>query len=158
MSARVTETDNMAKLHGIIKELSKLEVYVGIPDDKSPRENDTSVTNAELMFIHTNGSPLRGIPARPSIEPSIEKNEEAISAEMKVAMQLALEGKADETKLQLDRVGDFASGKAREYFTDPDNGWEANSPLTVALKGSDKPLIDTGEMRKSITYLVGEKS
>lgn len=158
MSVKVKTTDNMAKLHNLIKGLSNLEVYVGIPEDKAPRENDTGVTNAELMFIHTNGSPLRGIPARPSIEPSIKKNQEAISAEMKVAMQLALEGKADETKLQLDRVGDFASGKAREYFTDPDNGWEDNSPLTVALKGSDKPLIDTGELRKSITYVVGEKS
>lgn len=29
-----------------------------------------------------------------------------------------------------------------------------NSPVTIALKGSSKPLIDTGEMRQSVTYKV----
>jgi hypothetical protein len=30
----------------------------------------------------------------------------------------------------------------------------ANSPVTIALKGSSKPLIDTGQMRQSVTYQV----
>jgi hypothetical protein len=147
----------MSRLHDLINSVSKLEVYIGIPEAEASRPGEDA-NNAELLFIHTNGSPLKGIPARPSIEPSIEKNKEAIAKELQVAAKLALDGKAQEARRQLENVGDFASGKAREYFTDPDNGWEDNSPLTVALKGSDKPLIDTGEMRKSITYLVGEKT
>ena len=31
-----------------------------------------------------------------------------------------------------------------------------NSPVTVALKGSSNPLIDTGEMRGAVTYKVDE--
>jgi hypothetical protein len=32
-----------------------------------------------------------------------------------------------------------------------------NSPITVALKGSSKPLIDTGQLRTSITYAIDGK-
>jgi hypothetical protein len=31
-----------------------------------------------------------------------------------------------------------------------------NSPVTVALKGSSKPLIDSGEMRGAVTYKVDQ--
>ncbi|EMS9660240.1 hypothetical protein WMA07_000908 [Klebsiella aerogenes] len=30
--------------------------------------------------------------------------------------------------------------------------WVPNSPVTIALKGSDKPLIDTGVMLNSVTF------
>ena len=30
--------------------------------------------------------------------------------------------------------------------------WTPNSPVTIARKGSSRPLIDTGELRASITY------
>ena len=32
----------------------------------------------------------------------------------------------------------------------------ANAPSTIKHKGSDNPLIDTGEMRRSVTYKVNE--
>lgn len=32
--------------------------------------------------------------------------------------------------------------------------WEPNSPLTIERKGSSKPLIDKGDLRRSITYEV----
>jgi hypothetical protein len=31
-----------------------------------------------------------------------------------------------------------------------------NSPVTVALKGSSKPLIDSGELRGAVTYKVDQ--
>ena len=37
-----------------------------------------------------------------------------------------------------------------------DNGWKPNAPSTIKAKGSDKPLIDTGELRKSIRGIVVE--
>ena len=36
--------------------------------------------------------------------------------------------------------------------------WKPNAPLTIELKGSSHPLIDTGQMRQSITYVVEEKN
>jgi hypothetical protein len=32
--------------------------------------------------------------------------------------------------------------------------WAANSPLTIAQKGSAKPLVDTGDFRRHVTYEV----
>lgn len=32
--------------------------------------------------------------------------------------------------------------------------WVPNSPVTISLKGSDKPLIDTGVMLNSVTFVI----
>ncbi|MBY6921870.1 hypothetical protein HYH30_19035, partial [Clostridium botulinum] len=42
----------------------------------------------------------------------------------------------------------------RAWFTNPSNNWAENSAETIKRKDSDKPLIDTGELRKSITYVI----
>ena len=36
--------------------------------------------------------------------------------------------------------------------------WEPNSPITVALKGSSRPLIDTRHMHNNVTYIIRKKS
>lgn len=35
--------------------------------------------------------------------------------------------------------------------------WAPNSPYTIAAKGSNKPLLDTGELRRKITYEIEQK-
>ncbi len=35
--------------------------------------------------------------------------------------------------------------------------WQANSPLTIAQKGSAMPLIDKGDFRRAVTYEIEEK-
>ena len=35
-----------------------------------------------------------------------------------------------------------------------DGNWTPNAPSTIAKKGSDHPLIDTGLMRQSVHYVV----
>lgn len=51
-------------------------------------------------------------------------------------------------------AGNLAASYAKKWFTDPRNGWAPNSPRTIALKGSSRPLIDTGAMQEAITYVV----
>ena len=43
------------------------------------------------------------------------------------------------------------------FQTDGFGEWKPNSPFTIAQKGSAKPLVDTGELRKHVTYEVEEK-
>jgi hypothetical protein len=53
------------------------------------------VTNAELLFIHTKGSPLKHIPARPVIEPAIEndnQNKGIIKRELAASIKADIEG------------------------------------------------------------------
>lgn len=137
--------------------LTKMEVLVGIPQEKSsrPKEGD-GITNAELLYIHTNGSPLKKIPARPVIEPAIEQTaiRNAIAEELKKAVQYALDGEFDNMKICFERAGMIGQNAARDWFTNPNNHWAPNKPSTIKGKGSSNPLIDTGEMRKAITYVV----
>jgi len=136
-----------------LKNISKLEVLVGVPAEKASRKGD-KINNAEIMYIQTNGSPLRGIPARPVIEPAIEDDKQAISAELSEAAKSMLDGKRDETIRHLKRAGMEGANAARAWFVSAKNNWAPNAPSTIRRKGSDKPLIDTSEMRKSITFVV----
>ena len=75
------------------------------------------------------------------------------------AFSLKLEGRNEEAEKQLKLVGMCSQNVCRAWFTNPDNGWPPNA-LSVynkkLKKGSTdpKPLIDIGELRKSITYVV----
>lgn len=149
-------------------------------------ESSEHVTNAGLMYIHTNGSPKRHIPARPVIEPSIEANRKNLEAGLAKVIDAEFAGDKALAETLLRRVGQMGSNGAKRWFTDPRNGWKQNSPLTIRrklgtlggkkLKGALKilnsvqehmplvgttaldeintPLIDTGELRRSITFVV----
>lgn len=179
--------DRTKELLESLRKLSSVDVLVGIPEEESSREGG-KVTNAELAFIHSEGSPLNGIPPRPFIEPAIEdsENSEIISVELRKAGESALEGNIDKMTRYLVRAGMQGQNAVRDWFTNPKNGWPPNSPSTVLAKlrkdnssiardvvryvdeggslsdvsgldGMTNPLIDTGELRKAVTYVIREK-
>ena len=141
--------DNLAKM-------ASHEVLVGMPQAKASRRGQ-QVNNAELMFIHTNGSPLRGIPARPVIEPAIEDAKGKINRELKEAVLAAGNGDNAKAMVYLKRTGMVAQNACRGWFTNPKNKWAPNSPFTIKRKKSSRPLIDTGALRQSIIYIVRDK-
>lgn len=132
------------------------DALVGIPQEASGRGD--SVTNAELLFIHTNGSPLRHIPARPVIEPAVEAPETlaALAEDLKQAALSSLHGNASAARAGLERAGMRGETAAKAWFTGP-NGWPSNKASTLRKKRGNRPLIDTGAMRKAITHVVREK-
>ncbi len=155
--AKVRETDvGLQEIKNIIKKLNKQEILVGIPQEKSGRKGQ-GASNAELLYIHTNGSPINNIPARPVIEPSIEDSKEEIALLFKGAAEQALNRNLQGSLAQLDKAGLQGENAAKGWFTNPKNNWAVNSQTTIDRKGSDRPLIDTGEMRKSITHVMREK-
>ena len=149
----------LAQLAQDIRRIKASEVLVGIPADKTQRKGD-AINNASLLFIHTNGSPLRHIPARPVLEPSIVANQVLISQHLGAAAQAVLSRKPEQAERELRRTGTVAANGAKRWFTDPRNSWAPNAPSTIAAKSkpgkvSDKPLIDTGALRRAITYVIG---
>lgn len=153
---KVSDKNQYKKLLEFVK---NNELYVGIPQETSSRKEDKEITNAELLFIQTYGSPVNNIPPRPVIEPAIENNRDRISKMMHEALKIAMSGDSQGAVDQLKKVGMFAQNKCRAWFLDERNGWPPNAPSVIRRKikkGSTdpKPLIDTGEMRKSITYFV----
>lgn len=180
-TAGLKTKDNTKALAKTINDLLKMDVLVGIPEEKSPRKGSGEISNAQLMFIHTNGSPVRNIPKRPVIEPAIEAedNKSAIADELEAAAKLALAGNREQAMKHLKLAGQTGANAAREWFDDPRNNWPPNALSTVRAKLAKKftgkkldeamdaylagagemnqVLVDTAQMRKAITYVVGEK-
>ena len=161
---------NLQNFIEAMDEICMNAVYVGVPQANATREGDEP-TNAELMYIHTNGSPLMHIPPRPVLMPAIRAYGKQINKKMVEAFEAYRESVllGDE---KLEAVGIFASDRCRRWFVDPRNGWAPNAPITIyggvmrnpkngkffRVKGKgekkNRPLIDTGALRRSITYVV----
>lgn len=157
-NVNVNVNDRTEQLLMGLSSLSKVDVLVGIPEENSSREGER-ITNAELAFIHTNGSPIQGIPARPIIEPAISdsENKEQIMVEIERAAEAGMDGNIEALSRYLNQAGMVAAEAVKMWFTNPKNGWVPDSPLTIKRKGSDKPLINIGELRKSMSYVIREK-
>ncbi len=151
----VSSTDSLDKMRASLKTIAQKRVLVGVPEDHGQRQSG-EVTNAQLVYLHTHGSPLAGIPARPIIEPAIEApdNQALITKQLGAAARAALDQQPNATNQHLNQAGMLGSNAAKRWFTDDRNGWAPNSPATIKRKGSDRPLIDTAQMRRSITFLV----
>jgi hypothetical protein len=156
-SASVTRKSGAEEFAARLEKLKIAAVYVGIPADRNLR-SDSEVTNSQLLYIQSKGSPLQNIPPRPVIEPAIESpdNRSLIADEMKQAAQSALEGDAEGMHQHLENAGQLGENAAKAFFTDPLNQWAPDAPSTIEEKGSSQPLVDTGSMRSSITHVVQE--
>lgn len=162
--------------------LTKLAAYVGVPaagrdartqqllamagatnskkkQTKLKKAAKLDVNNAELLFIHTNGSPINKIPARPVIQPAIEAddNKQAINHEIMESVKANLAGNKEQAEKYMLRAALAGQNAARKWFTDSRNNWAPNTPNTIAEKGSDRPLVDTGALRASIIGVVREE-
>jgi hypothetical protein len=157
-SVSLKKTGTVGTLEDRLQRLTRKDVLVGIPQANSSRK-DGKINNAELLYILSRGSVLQKIPARPVLEPAIQApdNKRNVSAELKLAAQGVLEGRPEDASLHLDLAGQVGENAAKRWFTDPRNAWQGNAPSTIKQKGSDRPLIDTGEMRRAITHVVEEK-
>lgn len=155
-TVKVSARDDSAKLKAELRKLQKVDVLVGWPEDTSHRKESTQITNPQLAFVHSHGSPLQNIPARPILQPAIEApdNKALITEELKRAAQSALSAEPTEATAHLNRAGLAAANAAKSWFTDARNQWAPNRPATIARKGSDKPLIDTGQLRRSVSFVV----
>lgn len=153
---KVDVKDHTAKLVASLRSIAQMRVLVGIPEDHTARKDRDKINNAELMYIHTNGSPMRHIPARPVIEPAIESptNKAAITGELSEAATSVLNSEPEAALQHLNDAGQLGEDAARNWFENPNNGWPPNTPATIAAKGSDRPLVDTGQLRKAITHVV----
>jgi hypothetical protein len=107
------------------------------------------------MYIQAHGSPLWNVPPRPIIEPAIEAHRQELAELLRQALVNALEARPFIQELR--KAGMKGQNVTRAWFVDPRNKWPPNSPRTIAEKGSDRPLIDTGELRKSITFVIRDK-
>lgn len=138
-------TDEFIREHNITdeKKIKKL---------KNRKIND--LTNAQKLFINSRGSPATNMPPRPVIEPAIEDKFDQISEVIKQGAIKGLEGDMEGFRQDYDLAGLMGQTASINWFDNPKNNWSPNAESTIKKKGSNAPLIDTGAMRKAITYVV----
>lgn len=147
---------DISKMKALAKALGdSFEIRVGILGNKAARKNgDGGLNNAELGFIQEFGSVKKKIPARSFLGMPLNlylvdylKSKKGFGdKEIKKAVK-------NGSLLELaKKVGIVAEQVVQDAFETRGFGnWAKNRPSTIRRKGSDSPLIDTGELRRSIT-------
>lgn len=144
-------TFNISSLKELRAELSKgYKSKVGVIGSKATRQNSQGgFNNAEIGIVHEMGSEFLNIPARSFLRMPIESQRKELAEYAKKKKELISNG--DLIKF-FSLIGIKAEEIIQKAFETQGFGkWAANSPSTIAKKGSSAPLIDTGELRKSIT-------
>lgn len=146
--------------------LSSQEVLVGVPNDTTTRKADEEdgekppMNNATLAYIHDNGSAAANIPARPFMVPGIQEAKPKMVEYFKDAGKSVLVREAESIDKELHKVGLTAQSAIRAKINEGPPPALADSTLAArARKGrkSKKPLVDTGQLRNSINYVIRKK-
>lgn len=128
-------------------------VFVGVRSDAGDDEDGTPLT--AIAAVNEFGSADGHVPERSFLRSTVDANREAYVALLGKALDRAYSGggspKATLKRL-LGRLGAKAAGDVQKTITKLDS--PPNAPATVAKKGSDNPLIDTGRLRQSIDWKV----
>lgn len=130
-------------------------VKAGILAKDGSNNHSEGITVFQIGMIHEFGAPEKNIPRRSFIRVPIENNIKEIIKLIENNHKLVSENSMS-AKVALDRIGLKAQNTIKKSFRD--NDWKANSRATVKRKGSSRPLIDTGQLVGSISYIVEKEN
>lgn len=168
-------TGNFDTLNSFIKGMSeKWIVKVGIMGTKASRKGDAGTNNAEIGAVHEFGSPAQHIPQRSFLRMPIQTRQDKIVDE--VASKTAPWMLHHDTptaartvqKVMLTFLGIACENVVQQAFDTKGFGeWAPNTPARATYKltsrgkkatpenvAKDHPLIDTGQLRRSIASKV----
>lgn len=142
----VTERKN-GSLAGLLNSLRDVEFTVGIHADEGGAQHSDGQTVAEIAESHEFGL---GVPTRSWLRGWVDGNQTQIEDDIRdFAVAGVKRGTPSEVVAQ--QLALRFAGRVQKRITNTPGDWPPNSPVTIAKKGSSKPLIDTGVMRSSIT-------
>jgi hypothetical protein len=153
--------DDLPKLRAAIETLTGSRVMVGVPAEAALRQPEpgepSTVNNAMLAYIQENGLSEMGIPARPFLKPTVESLRSQIAERFKTLALNALRGSPDAAQKGLHALGLFVSTAVKlKINTGPCQPLAERTLAARRARGrlGTKPLIDTGQLRNAITYVV----
>jgi hypothetical protein len=175
-----TTIDRVGAVLGAISALADRQVLVGIPASRGVRR-EGQITNAAIGYIMENGSPARGIPARPFLNPTVKAMRPQIAEQLRNAGSLALSGNQGATEKTLMGLGIMVSQAVKNAIDAGIPPPLARSTLLgrirnrTAIKGAKaelkhrdaggipgldlaKPLVATGQLRNAITYVIRSRT
>jgi len=175
--------DNTGKVFKSIANLVGKQVLVGIPDSGQNSRDDGPINNATVGYLMEFGSPANNVPARPFLIPGVKKSQAASLRQLRQAADEALEGNASASDQALNRAGIVAANEVKHVINSNippplkpgtirsrarSRGAKRRESEQVYLdlvrKGVDAgaaqsetgivSLVNTGQLRNSITYVV----
>ena len=147
-------TDALPDLLRRLAGVAQRDVLVGVPAGEG---RDDGPTNAEIGYQNEFGSPANNIPARPHLLPGVAAVQDKVVAKLTKAADAAATGRPSDAERHLHAAGLLAQNSVRRTLTT--TAYRPLSERTLAERRArgrtgTKPLIDTGQYRRSITYIV----
>ena len=143
----------------ILEILNRYRIEIGVFSNDTERTEEEEkislgLTNAELMYIHENGSPIRNIPARPVLDMTIKyANDELLNDMFDKIINNVLNNnwKEKDIELELKKLCVRLQNYARDIIYLNDGRLAPNAPSVAKRKKGNHPLFDTGQLARSIT-------
>ena len=148
MKLIITDNNTLQPRLNTLKTLSQTTVQVGLPANASPHLKF-------ILLIQEHGSPVNNIPPRPVIQPALSRPEirQQMAESMRDALHAAWHG--NDPRPSLEEAGQAGADSLRAYIDS--HIPPPNRPSTVARKGFDLPLYDTGALYRAFSYEVTPK-
>lgn len=131
-----------------LQELEKRRVIIGINKDAVSK---TGVEVAKYAYWNDRGVPSKNIPARPffrsvtTLGRSKDEIQTYVDGVIRDMFKLTLT-----PEQALDRIGLFLKGRVVNSIRN--GNWISNNPETLKHKTSSNPLIDKGQLIRSVEY------
>jgi len=151
------DTDpNFNHLQDIMKYIDGHIVKAGYIENKSKNKRKKGkADNVLLATVHNLGSPKRKIPARPTMAPAFDKNQETYNKMTDNAIYNTISQKNKRTfDQQFGQVGIKMQNDIQQEIRTIEK--PKLKQATIKRKGSSKPLIDGGEYIQATTFVTGK--
>lgn len=157
MAGLIVRNNQWPMIQAQLRLANKSKVAVGFPGEapSSRASHGNGMNNAQVAIANEVGSapgvrPV--VPSRPFIRQSFQGPPKArILRGMQGLLGMISRGQMS-TKIALERIGRMGESRVKEEITT--GQFAPNAEFTKRKKGSTKPLIDTGAMRRAVTYKV----
>ena len=137
-----------------LQELSQMQVRVGFQRGKKHKGKGkrAGVDLVDIALYNELGTDT--IPSRPFLAQTVDQQGEAIKQASAQLVVQVVEGKM-KGKQALKNIGVLVKGAVQHQMVEGE--FVPNAPSTVQRKGSDIPLIDTGQLRQGVSYQICRK-
>jgi hypothetical protein len=144
--------DKVKKFLNHLKERSgKEKLYIGIPAEKTQRR-ERGLNNAAIAYIQEFGAPNAGIPPRPFLIPGVNDNKDKAQKAIEAFLK-----RRETIENAYSAAGMILVAGVKRRITQGIPPPLAESTLKarkrIGFKGT-KPLIHTGQLVNSITYVI----
>jgi len=151
------------KVKVVMESMRKLPgktVLVGVPASHNQHDGEgtgAEITNSQIGFMNEFGVPEMNIPARPHLVPGIRAVKGKVANYLRQAGEAATAGDSARVQRAMTAAGLVAVASVQNKITNGPFTPLADRTISARLargRTGSKPLIDTGQYRRAITFTI----